>query len=1333
MDDELRIHLDQPTSPSAVVLLEVARIAFYESATAFQDIYFTLVSIIYQQMRSGLSSPYPILNESVDQRLIEGVLSLTLSMESAILRQIGSKMLAAPPAFPSRSDRRAYYHNEMRNLSHYGHSVQASVDFEDQSITSGSTASFLQVYLPRIVDLIETLKEVESFETQVAGGQRSKQSISFGQWIVENQFERALMETQPAPPLKSHPLSTSSNARLHDRDTAARDSLLLVLMAYAMACTSLRIDSVALDLQHVLSIAKLRAKPMKTEQIACFFTSLSDNMEHDFLSLHKSRTAPPWNMENALVFARKTQTLSLLVDFCTASKSVFTHECLKDIFAFQAKLFLNSKQISFAERVEATRQFESLHLQVCETYLGEMVGMLRELPLVLEFKRSSKGTEPIHSNAFGCSKDVVTQGFDVYTKQLLMGMDDIDADLPAFREKKSLSSRYWTHASREVRVRSRCLRLKSRVLWHLEQLLTSYEQSLVDIFDRVFLIDFLSGRCGNSEEAKLVAKFIDKAQGAVSCEQWHQERLSFDHYQQLLNRSRGNQTHFRVDKIVRSLAIVVWAIWIRERCAYCLRSIELLNRHGALNRAQHIGDTDKKSIGSLAATCALQLNVLGILVGKPDDIFALQISLLEEAAKLNSGKAAAVVCWAFPADKIQARYLKRYKALRQALKADSDLSTDGPPIEETEHRWQFIQRHVKKSIRSSITSGSTKTGCANAGSPKKHEMSRSWTAEIDVLVDCCCDFEFQRTTWALIQKRFAGGSKALERDDTIKQTAERDQLRKVLLQSRPSTAEGLISRQEVTELLHEQKRELEGKVQSFCSTAQYGREPTATTSLLQVSLPASQTTTSTAQPSDQASSTAIAEKSYTIRGISQDDLSNSGVDEVENQKRKRMQFQQTERRESVQNVLKLLSLRKQHGDYIHRSDSLPNLVGRAGVQRSRSQRGGGNLPVVVDSESTPSPKRHAREADVSRVASFAARAESRDIEDQNTRPRTVPAHSAPASTLSVFPLRWEGDMERSSMKLLDRSSARSISLKTKHISFHQREYSASSDDRFLTEKGDAHGAAIAEETVRLRVASAQTDTTHLELPEYEHDKPGSTDKRIDVSAKAHIGTQSEDNKKDTKDTREASIQCTPQESIRQRGGAIKAVSDDAPNMLSKYPVFIELDSTKSKETKTQKYLQVVRFTDSCTSGASIVSSEQRSHATIASVASEKSAPGSGNEENSHKKTTDSTPLRSKVRERPSRESRPDLLLSHQARYRSHFGISSSSLTSEKSRKGSISRGRHSLLGLKEDMERLKFRLVQLEHCADEIDEDFKESHDVRRFCGVSFAFHRMVVLIFLRL
>ncbi|KAF1316009.1 hypothetical protein FI667_g15692, partial [Globisporangium splendens] len=1045
VDDKLRNHLEQTPSPSAVVLIHIARLALYESGTTcVQDVFFTLMSIGYQQVKSASNMDLD------DQPLIEGLLSLAISVEPRLRHRISAKILAAPPAFSSRAERRAYYHREMSDLAQICQSFgQTDGHASTSPSRAATTASYFQVYLPTIMDRIHELIS----ESELVDGQSVLQSLSFCQRMAENHFEVVLVEAEKASGTKK--LHTGADdARV--RGSTARDSLLLIVLAYTMTCTSLRIDTVVLDLPHIVSIAKLRGKGVRKEQLVCFATLVSDTLVQDFLSVHNRTATPSWNLEKALI-----------------------------------------------------------------------------------------------------------------------------------------------------------------------------------------------GRCGNPEEVKFITKFVNKAQDAVSCEQWHHTRLSFDNYQQLFNRSRsGNPSHFRVDKIVRTLAMVIWAIWIRERCAYCMRSIELLKRYEELNRAQHIGDEERKQIGPLAATCALQLNVLGILAGKTDDAFALQISLLEVAAKLNSSKATAVVCWAFPADKIQARYLKRYKALRAALKAGSDLALDGPPIGETEHRCRFIQRHVKKSIRWSITSGSMKAGSTYPESPRKHEMTRSWTSEIDALVNCCCDLEFQKTTWELIQKRFVGGSKALVHDDNKNET-NKDELKKLLLESRASMVDGFISRQEVMSLLQEQKRELEGKVQSLSRTSEGENE------LCAEPLPVKETRPSlqpriTANPTslDQAPAQTItlANKSYMTREILQDE------DDSENQKRKRKLSQQMDRRESVQNVLKLLSLQKQQPD-IHKMDSARNLAVSPGAQRSRSQRGVAKVPEgVITSGSTPSPKRHVRDTTVRRAMSFAARA-SKDIReeqpDQGARsaaripPETLP-HPERAPT-HVFPLRYDRDMEASSLKFLDPNSAKSISFKTKQFTFQERE---------------ARGA---NRTV-LRT-SAQTESADRgEVPGPEQGKPKLEQQRIKVSVTKDSETQSEIEKKEAQDTQEASIQCRFQEKPPQQSRKTNR-EDDTSSLLRKYPVFVDLKPRTSDQPNAQRYLQVVRFAKHSSQGSNAPEVSQvavvRETWPEDAILPEQTTPEAiakaslGEQTTTSEATTDRRPPHLSEQRRPARDHEPFRLHSLRELYRGH--------------------------------------------------------------------------------
>lgn len=1330
MDEELRSHFEQSAPPNAVALLEIARLALFESTSNFQDVFFTLVSIIFQQRRSGLQSAEA--DEGSDLRLLETILSLIFSAESYTLHRIASKMLLAPPAFPSRGDRRLYYRNEMDELVRIRQHLVTGIVREYHRSVDQSQRAFLSIYLPRIASLLEGLL----LENASCGDAplRMKSSFTSYQRIVDDQSDTVLQEAKQALTRISQAYPTGG-ASLCNLEAAIRDSLLLIFVSYAMVCCNLCVDGVYMDLCHVLSVAQLRQhKPLKREQLACFATGYTSHFKDSSCpDSTASSTTPVWNLEIALEFARATQTMDLLVAFCSASKSLFAPECLKEICILQAKLFLNSKNLLFEKRVEVTRQFKALHLQICESYIGEMVGMLREVPLVLQFKHAIKGRDAFQSEAFGSSKDVVLQGFEAFTRRILTGTDSVDGNLLTLKRpsnSNSSSNRLWRRSSRETRVQARCLRLKSSILWHLKQLATCDEQSLVQIFERIFLIDFLSGRCGNTEEAKLVAKFVDKAQIAVSCDQWQQKRLSFDNYQQVFSKTQGCQSHYRVDKVVRSLALLVWAIWIRERCAYCLRSIELLKGHELpLHKGdRYTNDLERKSLGSLAATCALHLNVLGILVDKPDDIFALQISLLEEAAKLNPEKSVAVICWAFPADKIQARYLKRYKALRQLLKTDSGLATDAPPIEETEHRCQFIQRHVKRSIRWSITSGSMKPGSAYVESPKKKlEVSRSWTVEIDVLVDCCCDLDFQRVTWALIQKNFAGGSRVSQQNGGEAGAGAEDtnissQLKKVLLQSRSSTTDGTISRKEVMLLLQEQKRELEGKVRSWSTTTTTSgfqqleaTGETEATGSHTTQLQEQRTTNSFDRASTDMKST---ETSFVVRDINPDERE---ARECTSPNRKRKQSQQIKRRESIQNVLKLLNLRKQRGGLAdQRSDSSPNLLNRSGNLRSQSQRvavaTGGT--VSIETDGVPSPKRHARGS-----GGYQATSPAPSSETQNSnRMRMSRGHSSISiSPPLVFPLTHSVGVDSNLyMKLLNCTSGdRSMSLKTRQFSFQQRASppKQNDDDRVQAwDGGVKRHQHTGEEVVSLKSAGAQTDNAPREEKPVEVVKVGATgDQSVTPTYVSNdAATQSERNG----DAIDAGVQCAFK---RFESANLKTSSNvGTDRILNKFPVFVDLDSPSTRtHDAPKKFLQIDRFSTSSVShirdseedNVIIVTSGKTSHTVQPSKnEANKSLPPAQDGVQQLRTSTEAVDKNSN-----RRQSLAELLISHQTRYRNHFAVSESSGKPEQQQpqKSSISTGRSSFIGLKEDMERLKTRLAQLEHCADEIDEDFKDSHHVR--------------------
>ncbi|TYZ67870.1 hypothetical protein PybrP1_002407 [[Pythium] brassicae (nom. inval.)] len=1037
---------------------------------------------------------------------------------------------------------------------------------EDQNACSRNQRVFLNVFQPKLSELMLTL--ISSRPSALHDSDWQRVTAPLAVYHLDGELEAAQQRLV---------MGTSRSSNHPESDAAAIcDALVLMFAAYAIVCSCLHISRVCVDLHHILAVARLRRiKPFMTDQFASFIVNAGQCRHFEVLpSVSYDGVDEAWTMEHALEYARKSQTLELLVEFCSASSSSLGHKCLKELCDAQTKLFMNPKDTFFNTRAEVSRQFETLHLFACERCISEMIGLLRELPLVLQFKHSIRGTEAITSDAFGLAKDVVEKRFELYLKAILANTSDVSEN-QASQCQGGSCARFWRHASREARVQSRCLRLKTRIMWHLRQLATSDEQSLLQVFERVFLIGFLSGRCGDVEEAKLIAKFIDKAQDAVSCGHWRQSKHFAGDQQQSFTRSSQSPIHSRRDKIVRSVALITWAIWVRERCAYCLRSLELLQGHDRLGRNENISDAERKRVGSLAATCALQLNSLGALVAKPDDIFAHQISLLEESAKLNREKAIAVICWAFPADKVQARYLKRYKALRQALKADASeqRATDTPTIEETEQRCQFIQRHMKKSIRWSITSGSMKSGSMYTESPKKHEMSRSWTAETDVLVDSCCNLDFQKLTWALVQKRFVGGSKSDPDPDAV----GTKRLKNVLLQSRDSTTEGAVSRHEVIALLQEQKRELEEKVRTWSASSPAPGDEISTlrSSHQTLIVPQGEARAPTA-----AAEQAASPKLMRIRDI--DFGSDSEAPDDANRKRK--QSQRTERRESMQNVLKLLSLRKQHDAAPVRSDSSPDLLRRVDLQISRRVASTGCAPSGFDG--VLSPKRHARE--VSRHGSVPGLSPPVTKTQESRSPSAKRGNGDAASP--IFPLRYGVGVESAGLQLLDwkHSGGRTVPLKTRQFSF-QRQVRAStktSDQVHAPvikglgcELGGEQGAA------ELKCAGVQTDrAAEILQTQAQHSGVGHDDSIDGADLRSDAATQSETvTQCASGDTSVAAVQCSMTERGCREADDAERVRSVTEGVLSKFPIFIDLDSSTPTPPPCglpkQRYLQVVRFTD----------------------------------------------------------------------------------------------------------------------------------------------------------
>lgn len=1331
VDADLRLHLEHSTAPpNASTLLEIARIALFESVQDFHDVFFTLVSIITSQQLSASSTGAP----AGHVRVAEAVLSLLFASDATLLCQISAKVLAAPPAFASHQARHTYYRHEIQALAAICRATRSEASSRDSnSERVHHERAFQELYLPALAQWIDA-QVSSSGESDVRRG--------------IDQVSKALASHQVAESAEIHDLLTDARRKcqaLASQPSSARESptlchdvLLLMLMSYAIACSCLCIESVHIDIVHVAALAHWQQEPnavasMRNEQLMAF-TSLRQLP-------NASATVTAWSMDTALHFARATNTVGVLVSFCAASKSPRAHACLQEICSALSKHQQSlSKPRMLPERADAPHKRVSIHLQLCERYLGEMAALLREVPLVLELQCGTDGTDALTSDVLGSTKDAVMHGFEAFLK--LMRREEFSGESTSGDGHEDASSagasRFWTHASRERRVRARCVALKTRIVWHLKQLALCRGdregQRLNETFERLFLLDFLHGRSGRSaDDAKLVTKFLARAQDAVSCDLWTHKRLVFSasHQLQLGLHQQSQSVSYQLDKIVRTLALVTWAMWVRERCAYCIRATELLKAHNRLHcSSTRVTETERMRLGSLAATCALQLNVLSVFIARPDDVFALQIALLEDAAWLNRAKAVAVVCWAFPADKIQARYLKRYKTLRQALRASEQDAV--APIEETEQRCQFLQRHVKRSIRLSIAGGSiAPTSASYLESPKKHEMARSWTTEIDVLVDCCCDAAFQQTAWALIQTSCAAVTTARTREASLTSSTNNvgsgtQQLKRALLQSRTSQGDGAISRQEVLTLLQAQKREFEERARSM-SRAADARDSEAAPARddrpVHVRPPVlpqhSESTAAIETPAQRPSGGANRAALFTIRDIdvSTSDSKKRARDAL-TQKRKQVQ-DPSERHESVQNVLKLLSLRKTHGNVSVRPGSSPDLLSSSAACRLQQQQQQSQPSDEPDAsaERVWSPKRQARDADVRRAVSFApVGASATDRSASGLRAKPV---SAGAVQPLVFPLRRAGDDSSASLQLLDRKrGGRSISLKPKQFAFERIATAPAS----AAQPAQSSSASLSD-AVALRSTAAQTTEAPAGESVDQAPRSGVALSAKSASETSEAATQAHLSCPDTHEVSTQSIRSiAPSQSSSHDANNARP---PAASVLSKFPVYVELDPSASAPSGPPKrFLQVVRFADQAVSERSVpVGRSSRSNIMASAEVHEpperkepqsipQGAADAPDRQDAHSSTdalVSALPLK---RNTLSDSSQNSALAAHRARYQSHFAGSNPRVRPE--RAASVSTGHNSLLSLRDDMERLKTRLAQLEHCANEIDEDFKDSHHVRR-------------------
>ncbi|KAK1930537.1 hypothetical protein P3T76_013859 [Phytophthora citrophthora] len=741
----------------------------------------------------------------------------------------------------------------------------------------------------------------------------------------------------------------------------------------------------------------------------------------------------------------------------------------------------------------------------------------------------------------------------------------------------------------------------------------------------------------------------------------------------------------RSQTIARSLVLVTWALWLREKSAYCSRGIR-------------IGNMEKETTeiaGTLASTCALSINTLGMVYGENEELLAIELSLLEDAVTLNPRKTAAIIAWGFPIQRILTRYLKRYNILRQAIQQSSvDMS-----FEDIEHQSQQLRTRVMNVFHRSLS---------NFESEEPTEIMNS---DIDVLVACSCDqvslqimsvlakcpFEVVATSNLVAEKSRP------ENSTPIIQLPEnsRDKGRSVSPSTggnEPQARDSSISRDEVIALLQAQTKHLEEKMQAVSISGRSMHRPSSHEDIQNaqaVKLPFpkhGKTRDNANETTDRLTdSQRIARISLQVRDLGRHRYTSasSEAEAPSNPLDKPMQ-----RHDSVRNALKLFRLR-QENCVQPPSEKLAGII-------ENGESNVGNMDNSVANDKTclgsQSPAASTRRDKLNRASSKRKPSRSqRSSENQDYS----------SSKESVYPLRLEYGVDSASLKLLGRNSQQyNPSVKRRQFVHHQRERCPKAKAR--TSNTDIES----KEVVKLKTAGAQTNDLNNSIePVLSVSVPvkkveellGSEQDNLEPEKGSPVVQECDDIKPVSKaiSQKGVSVQCRLTEN-----GCTKGARKGGPpslKIIDKFPVWVDLGDvgnigTRSHFKEKKKFLQVARFGDSDTMNH-LTNNDTTESSTLIIVHREAKSED-GREENQ----SDNLSL-SNSQAQDDLAKVNTMKAMYRARYREQYPAQERR-RSEAQEGGS---GMNSLIDMRDDMQRMTQRLRELETCANSIDEQFKVS------------------------
>ncbi|KAG3194556.1 hypothetical protein PC128_g9246 [Phytophthora cactorum] len=292
IDECIRKLLKGKSSPSPNGLLDTAKIALSRTEDVFEDSYFMLLCIIHQQLagdsvNNGNSrDPIDCIGKSL--KLMQMLVSLTISMEAPMVRQISSRLLSALPGCATKSDRKKYYLKEIAAISLQVRKRLGGVSEREDCVTQNpGEASHIISLCQRIIEHEDGLL--------VAG------SIVKGERIKDPLVER----------------------------------LRGLVASYTLLCCYLHENGVMIDLQHIFSFSSPSFFKRK-EMLCCFLRPWLRRIDDS------RRTVPEPNdaVNQVVKFAAESDTLHLLVNFCTAKESEIQNQQLQTYIrrSFQGNL-----------------------------------------------------------------------------------------------------------------------------------------------------------------------------------------------------------------------------------------------------------------------------------------------------------------------------------------------------------------------------------------------------------------------------------------------------------------------------------------------------------------------------------------------------------------------------------------------------------------------------------------------------------------------------------------------------------------------------------------------------------------------------------------------------------------------------------------------------------------------------------------------------------------------------------------------------------------------------------------------------------------------------------